>query len=134
MTSGRRFHENQPVSRPAVKGSSPEVNSNESLYRTTGNCWKHSSAIPAIRYSATPGDASFAPYGDFFQFFQNGKLMTIRFDRKTGAISGPYELRFLPRSETVKPEDTRLIRGPGLVFERQEFTSSVWLMKLLDAK
>ena len=40
----------------------------------------------------------------------------------------------LPRPETVKPADTRLIRGPGLVFERQEFTGSVWLMKLLDAK
>jgi len=82
-----------------------------------------------------PGNASVAPYGDFFEFFQNGKLMAIRFDRKTKAVSEPYELKFLPgTAETPKPEDTRLIRGPGLVFARQEFTSSVWLMKLRDAR
>ena len=77
-----------------------------------------------------PRDASVAPYGDFFQFFQNGKLMAIRFDRKTRTVGEPYELKFLPGSEVVRPEDARLIRGPGLVFTRQEPHASVWLMKL----
>jgi tRNA A-37 threonylcarbamoyl transferase component Bud32/WD40 repeat protein len=81
-----------------------------------------------------PRDASVAPYGDFFQFFQNGKLMAIRFDRKTRTVGEPYELKFLPGSEVVRPEDARLIRGPGLVFTRQEFTSSVWLMKLPEVR
>ena len=30
------------------------VKRNESLYRTDGNYWKHSSVIPLIKYSATP--------------------------------------------------------------------------------
>ncbi|HWC98830.1 MAG TPA: protein kinase, partial [Candidatus Sulfopaludibacter sp.] len=99
--------------------------------------WKEE-PVPAwewIEVKQAPGNAIVAPYGDFFEFFQNGKLMAIRFDRKTKAVSEPYELKFLPgTAEIPKPEDTRLIRGPGLVFARQEFTSSVWLMKLPDAR
>jgi hypothetical protein len=33
-------------------------------------------------------------------------------------------------SKTRKPDDPWLIRGPGLVFTRQEPHGSVWLMKL----
>ena len=33
-------------------------------------------------------------------------------------------------TDTIKPRDPRLLRGPGVVFGREEFTSSVWMMKL----
>jgi serine/threonine protein kinase len=76
-------------------------------------------------------DWNYAPYGNFFQFFQGTKLMTIRFDPKRRAFSEPAEVRYLPGSaETVKPDDSWGVRGPGLVFSRQESISSVWLMKL----
>ncbi len=95
--------------------------------------WKDepSPASEWIEVKDAPGNATVSPYGDFFEFFQNAKLIAIRFDRKTKTLSAPYELNFLPgTAETPKPEDSRLIRGPGLVFSREEFTSSVWLMKL----
>ena len=81
-----------------------------------------------------PSDnANYAPYGDFFQFFQGGKLMAVRFDPKTRAVSDPYEVKYVPgTTETMKSDDGWGIRGPGLVFGRRERTSSVWLMKLPD--
>ena len=57
--------------------------------------------------------------------------MTVRFDPKTRALGEPSEVKYLPGSaETVKPDDSWGIRGPGLVFSRRESTGSVWLMKL----
>jgi hypothetical protein len=79
-----------------------------------------------------PSDSShYTPYGNFFQFFQGNKLMTVRFDPKTRTVSEPFEVKYVPgTAETVKPDDAWGIRGPGLVFGRLERTSSVWLMKL----
>jgi hypothetical protein len=57
--------------------------------------------------------------------------MTLRFDPKTRTVSAPYEISYLPGStQTIRPDDPWTIRGPGLVFQRRESTSSVWLMNL----
>jgi dipeptidyl aminopeptidase/acylaminoacyl peptidase len=73
-----------------------------------------------------------SPMGDFFYLFEGSKLMAIRFDPKTAGLGEPHEVRFLPGSAvTLKPDDEWTVRGPGLVFSRQEnVSSSVWLMKL----
>ena len=72
-----------------------------------------------------------SPMGDFFYLFEGSKLTAIRFDPKTAGFGGPDEVRFLPGSPvTLKPDDDWTVRGPGLVFSRQENVSSVWLMKL----
>ena len=95
--------------------------------------WKEEPVPPSewIEVTKAPAVANFAPHGDFFHFFQDGKLMAIRFNRKTRAVSEPYEVKFPPGSaEMVKPDDIRLLRGPGLVFSRRAFTDSVWLMRL----
>jgi hypothetical protein len=77
--------------------------------------------------------ANYSAFGDFFQYFQNGKFMAVRFDPKTRAVSQPYEVKFPPGTgETVRPTDGWSLRGPGLLFSRRESTSSVWLMKLPD--
>ena len=84
-----------------------------------------------IEAKGAPANANLSPFTDFFQYFQNSKLMAIRFDPKTHTFSQPYEIKFPPATgETVHPSDSWLVRGPGLVFSRQELTSSVWLMKL----
>ena len=58
--------------------------------------------------------------------------MMVRFDPKTAGFSEPHEVNFVPGSTvTLKPDDDWTVRGPGLVFSRQETgNSSVWLMKL----
>jgi len=74
---------------------------------------------------------TFAPHGNFFQFFQGSRLMAIRFDPKTRTFSDPYEVTYVPgTAETPRPDDLWGIRGPGLVFSRREISSSAWLMKL----
>ncbi|HTS60624.1 MAG TPA: protein kinase [Candidatus Acidoferrales bacterium] len=94
--------------------------------------WKEEPVQPPDRIEVkAPSNANFTPYGDFFQFFQGGKLTAMRFDRRSRTVSEPYELKFLPgTAEMAKPADRRLLRGPGMVFSRQEYTGSVWLMKL----
>jgi hypothetical protein len=75
--------------------------------------------------------AYWAPYGNFFQFLQDGKLMAIRFDPKTRAVSDPYEGKYAPGTDvTPKSDDSWGLRCPGMVFSRQEAIGSVWLMKL----
>ncbi len=78
-----------------------------------------------------PWGSNYSPYSNFFQFFQGAKLMAIRFDPKTRAVSDPAQVKYVPGSaEIPKPRDEWGIRGPGLVFLRGETTRSVWLMKL----
>jgi hypothetical protein len=58
--------------------------------------------------------------------------MAVRFDPQKAFFSDPQEVKFVPGSAmTPKPDDPFAVRGPGLVFSRQETgNSSVWLMKL----
>jgi hypothetical protein len=78
-----------------------------------------------------PADSKYSSYGNFFQFFQNAKLMGIRFDAKRRALSNPSEVKYVTGSgETLKPTDDWGIRGRGLVFSRGYITKSVWLTKL----
>src|SRR5262249_10228637 len=87
--------------------------------------------VPAsewIEARGVPTSANYATKGNYFHFYRGDKLMAVHFDPKTRSVSNPYEVK-LP-ADTVKPSDTKLLRGPGLVFGRPEFTSSVWLMKL----
>ena len=73
-----------------------------------------------IEVTLPSDNANYAPYGDFFQFFQGGKLMAVRFDPKTRAVSDPYEVKYVPRTtDTMKSDDGWGIRGPGLVFGRR---------------
>jgi len=72
-----------------------------------------------------------APSGNSFYFVQDRKLMGAHFDTKTRTFGQPFEVKFPPGSAVEwKPDDSWLIRGPGLVFTRQEPHGSVWLMKL----
>jgi hypothetical protein len=112
--------------------------------------WREAPVPPSEWVEAThvPEVAHHALYGDFFQFFQNGRLMTVVFDRKSRSFHAPEAVHFVPgdgagrqpagQPETApsavgvvpKPTDEFVFRGPGMIFQRQEFTSSVWLMKL----
>jgi hypothetical protein len=57
--------------------------------------------------------------------------MAVRFDAKTAAFGEHREVKFIPGSAvTLKPDDDWTVRAPGLVFSRDESSSSVWLMKL----
>jgi tRNA A-37 threonylcarbamoyl transferase component Bud32 len=72
-----------------------------------------------------------APPGNFFYLFEGSKLMAVRFDAKTAAFGEHREVKFIPGSAvTLKPDDDWTVRAPGLVFSRDESSSSVWLMKL----
>ena len=68
---------------------------------------------------------------NFFMSLQDGKLMVVRFDPKTRLLSQPYEAKYLPGNGTpITANDSWYLRGPGIAFTRQEYTSSIWLMKL----
>jgi tRNA A-37 threonylcarbamoyl transferase component Bud32 len=75
---------------------------------------------------------SASPTRNFVYFFEGSKLMAVRFDPQKAFFSDPQEVKFVPGSAmTPKPDDPFAVRGPGLVFSRQETgNSSVWLMKL----
>ena len=78
-------------------------------------------------------ESNYSPFGNYFLYLQNGKLMGAHFDSKTRTVSEPYEIHYRPgTAEVLKPGDAWGIRGPGLVFNRRELVSSVWLMKLED--
>jgi len=87
--------------------------------------------IPGFGPTSTPQwEAS--PTGNFYYFFEGSKLMAVAFDSRRKSFSEPHEVVFVPGSAvTLKPDDDWTVRGPGLVFSRQETgNSSVWLMKL----
>ena len=88
------------------------------------------SPLPEGDFQSRPWRVS--PTGDFFYYFEGSRLMTVRFDPHTAAFSAPREVKFVPGSTaTVKPGDPWTVRGPGLVFGREETGNpSVWLMKL----
>ena len=72
-----------------------------------------------------------APSRNSFYIVQDRKLMGAQFDSKTRTFGQAFEVKFPPGSAVQwKPDDPWLIRGPGLVFTRQEPHASVWLMKL----
>ena len=80
-----------------------------------------------------------SPTGNFFYLFQGSRLMAIRFHPESGGFSEPEQVNYLPGSD-VKPQPVEganniglpqwTVRGPGLVFSRDEDVQSVWLMKL----
>ncbi|HUD98580.1 MAG TPA: hypothetical protein VMR62_03335 [Bryobacteraceae bacterium] len=93
--------------------------------------------VPQLDWIRTPWtDAgvqrSASPTRNFVYFFEGSKLMAVRFDPQRAIFSEPQEVKFVPGSAmTPKPDDTREVRGPGLVFSRREMGNfSVWLMKL----
>jgi hypothetical protein len=95
--------------------------------------WRPEPVPPSewVEITGAPPGANYATAGNFFQFFAGEKLMAIRFDPRTRSVSAPEEVKFLPgTAETPKANESWLIRGPGLVFSRQQQTSSAWLMKL----
>jgi len=73
-----------------------------------------------------------SPTGNFFYLFEESKLMFVRFNPKTASFGEPHDVKYMPGSAvTLKPDDVWTVRGPRLVFSRQETGSwSVWLMKL----
>jgi hypothetical protein len=81
-----------------------------------------------IDAKGVPLGGNYCPQGNFFTFSSGGKLMAIHFDAKSRSVSDPYEVK-LPPGE-FRPDDRYGLRGPGLVFVRPDFTSSVWMMKL----
>jgi hypothetical protein len=84
--------------------------------------------LPDGTGSAPPWRVS--PAGTFFYLFEGSKLMAVHFDPQKASFSEPREVKFLPGSAvTFKPDDIWTVRGPGLVFSRGEYSSSVWLMK-----
>ena len=71
------------------------------------------------------------PKGNFLYFFDGSKLLAMRFDPSARRFNPPFEVKFVPGSPvTLKPSDWWAVRGPGLVMEHKETTSSVWLMQL----
>ena len=67
----------------------------------------------------------------FIYWFEESRLMGIRFDAKQRRFSAP----FLVRTPAAPPVEIRStddwsVRGPGITFARQEAKGSVWLMKL----
>jgi hypothetical protein len=83
-------------------------------------------------WSDTGAQRSASPTRNFVYFFEGSKLMAVRFDPQRVSFSEPKEVKFVPGSAmTPRPDDIWTVRGPGLVFSRQEHgNSSVWLMKL----
>jgi hypothetical protein len=80
---------------------------------------------------AYPKFVGASPRGDFVYFFEGTKLKAIRFASQTGRFSEPYEVRFIAGSPaTPRSDDDWEVRDPGLVFSRDETTSSIWLMRL----
>jgi hypothetical protein len=72
-----------------------------------------------------------SPTGNFFYLIEGSKLTMVRFDPQRSTFSEPKEVKFVPGSAvTPKSDDDWAVRGPGLVFTRQETSYSVWLMKL----
>jgi serine/threonine protein kinase len=88
--------------------------------------------LPKSLINTTDAPWRVSPTGNFFYFFEDSKLMTVRADPERGSFSEPQEVKFMPGSAVMlKPDDDWTVRGPGLVFSREETaSSSVWLMKL----
>ena len=90
--------------------------------------------VPVSEWLASPTfskDWKPSPSNDSFYFVQDRKLMGAQFDSKTRIFGQPFEVKFPPGSAAEwQPDDPWVIRGPGLVFSRQEPHGSVWLMKL----
>jgi eukaryotic-like serine/threonine-protein kinase len=97
--------------------------------------WRES-AVPRsewIEVNVPADGTNYAPYGNFFQYFDGSKLMVLRFDPKKRTFNAPSEVKYvLGTGEIVQPGDMWAIRGPGIVFWRREAISSVWLMRLPD--
>ena len=97
--------------------------------------WREDPVPPSewieVKLPVTFAAVNWTQYGNFFFFLQGDKLMEVRFDPKTRALSDPYEVKYAPGSDfRLKPGDSWGLRGPGLVFSHEETNSSIWLLKL----
>ena len=62
---------------------------------------------------------------------EKSQLMAIKFDAKQKRMSDPFPVQLLSGGAAeLRPTDNFNIRGPGMVFEHQETSGSVWLVKL----
>lgn len=91
-------------------------------------------AAPPSRISQTTGGGAalkFSAAGNLLYFFQGPELQVMKFNPQTKQFSAPAQVKFFPGSQPVpRSDDAWTLRGPGIVFQRGETKSSVWLMKL----
>jgi hypothetical protein len=72
-----------------------------------------------------------APAANFIYFRRGSKFMAIHFDPKSRSFGAPFEVNLAKGSTPAFDVcGVFVIRGPGVVFQHQTTTSSVWLMKL----
>jgi hypothetical protein len=87
--------------------------------------------VPVVEWIEGPpsfGSWEYRPSSTFLYFPSNSTMMGIRFDPKTRKFGDPFDIRAVD----WRPGDNWQVRGPGLVYLRQETHGSVWLMKLPD--
>jgi eukaryotic-like serine/threonine-protein kinase len=65
-------------------------------------------------------------------FFQDQRAMTTCFDPAMRHVSKPEPLKFLPGSDVMTATEMWRARASGIVFQRSQSSSSIWLMKLPD--
>jgi len=87
--------------------------------------------VPAVEWLEAPVSSEqweYSPSTNFLYFPRNSKMMGMRFDPKTRTFGEPFDAK----AAEWKPDNSWQIRGPGLVYARQETHASVWLMRLPD--
>jgi hypothetical protein len=73
----------------------------------------------------------FSPAGDLAYFFDGARLMAARFDPKSKAMGTPFQVRLARDAQPLlKPGDSWVVRGPGIVFSATDVKSSIWLLNL----
>jgi eukaryotic-like serine/threonine-protein kinase len=76
---------------------------------------------------------SFSPAAPFIYWFQNSRLMAMRFDSTQRRFSEPFPVHMpLGSAVEIRSTDTWSVRGPGIAFARDQSKGSVWLMKLTE--
>jgi hypothetical protein len=90
--------------------------------------------VPAAEWIEVPVPAdvyyNVAIAGNYFVYLQGSKMMVYAMDPATRSFGQPRELKWPAGAPLYKAENSRLIRGEGLVYDREEATFSSWLMKL----
>lgn len=94
--------------------------------------WREQPVSPSdwIPVTLATANARSSPASNFFYFFQGVDLMAIRFHPEARRFGEPSAVKFVPSSPAVRPDESWVVRSPGLVFSRGELARSVWLMKL----
>jgi Tol biopolymer transport system component len=86
--------------------------------------------VPVAEWVEAPVSAErweYSPSSGFLYSLRDSNFISVRFDAKTRTFGEPFDTK----AANWKPGDHLWqIRGPGLVYSRQETHGSVWLMKL----